>query len=306
MGSRQLGNRQMNFLARLYERGTGESIPATVSFQDDTVLIYLEENGNEPIAVPLDEWEVKVGGSSEDKILLYAMKTGDTLICGDEHFLNSIAEATNNQDIIKQIARAKKKNSTRLVRQSTGLVAVIICLTMFVGCVGISFLAPRHHYSRHKNTREIETAQEGTAESAGEDTGKGSEENAGVGAEKTAEGPVEDFDGSKYMQSIQGKIKRAWHPPASSKPTKVVVHFTVDKSGKASHAKIAKSSGDKACDASALKAISDVSPLPKLGAGSPPNVQIEYTFDLNGKSKKANSPSPPESQGLEAEERRYD
>ncbi|MCC7529859.1 MAG: energy transducer TonB [Candidatus Melainabacteria bacterium] len=101
-------------------------------------------------------------------------------------------------------------------------------------------------------------------------------------------------------------MKRAWHPPASSKPTKVVVHFTVDKSGKTSHAKIAKSSGDKACDASALKAISDVSPLPRLGAGSPPNVQIEYTFDLKGKSKKVDSPSPPESQGPEAEERRYD
>ncbi|MCC7531525.1 MAG: TonB C-terminal domain-containing protein [Candidatus Melainabacteria bacterium] len=288
----------MNFLARLYERGTGESIAATVSFQDDTVLIYLEENGNEPIAVRLDEWEVRVGGSSEDKILLYAMKTGDTLICGDEHFLTSIAEATNNQDIIKQIARAKKKNSTRLVRQSTGLVAVIVCLTMFVGCVGVSFLAPRHHYSRHNNKREIETTQESADESAGE--------NAGDGVEETAEGPVEDFDGGKYMQSIQGKIKRAWHPPASSKPTKVVVHFTVDKSGRTSHAKIAKSSGDKACDASALKAISDVSPLPRLGAGSPPNVQIEYTFDLNGKSKKANSPSPPESQGPETEERRYD
>jgi TonB family protein len=288
----------MNFLARLYERGTGESIPATVSFQDDTVLIYLEENGNEPIAVPLDEWEVKVGGSSEDKILLYALKTGDTLICGDEHFLTSIAEATNNQEIIKQIARAKKKNSTRLVRQSTGVVAVIICLTMFVGCVGISFLAPRHHYRRHNDTKEIETTEPSAEESA--------EENAGEGAEETAEGPVEDFDGGKYMQSIQGKIKRAWRPPASSKPIKVVVHFTVDKSGKTSHAKIAKSSGDKACDASALQAIADVSPLPKLGAGSPPNVQIEYIFDRNGKSRKANSPSPPESQGLEAEERRYD
>ncbi len=300
----------MNFLARLYERGTGESIPATVSFQDDTVLIYLEENGNEPIAVPLDEWEVRVGGSSEDKILLYAMKTGDTLICGDEHFLASIAEATNNQDIIKQIASAKKRNSTRIVRQSTGVVAVIICLTMFVGCVGISFLAPRHHYSRHNNKREIETternAEESAEESAEENAGEGADETAGKVAEETADGPVEDFDGGKYMQSIQGKIKRAWHPPASSKPTKVVVHFTVDKSGKTSHAKIAKSSGDKACDASALKAISDVSPLPKLGAGSPPNVQIEYTFDLNGKSRKANSPNTPESQGLEAEERRYD
>lgn len=298
MGSRQLGNRQMNFLARLYERGTGESIPATVSFQDDTILIYLEENGNEPIEVPLDEWEVRVGGSSEDKILLYALKTGDTLICGDEHFLTSIAEATNNQAIIKQIAKAKKRNSTRLIRQSTGVVAVIICLTMFVGCVGISFLAPRRHYNRHNNTTAIETTEETAEQSA--------EENAGEGAEETAEGPVEDFDGGKYMQSIQGKIKRAWRPPANSKPTKVVVHFTVDKSGKTSHAKIAKSSGDKACDASALKAISDVSPLPKLGAGSPPNVRIEYTFDLNGKSRKANSPSPPQSQGLEAEEQRYD
>ena len=283
----------MNFLARLYERGTGESIPATVSFQDDTILIYLEENGNEAIAVPLDEWEVRVGGSSEDKIVLHAVKTGDTLICGDEHFLTSIAEATNNKEIIKQIAKAKRKKSTRLVRQSTGIVAAIICLTMFGGCVSLAFLAPRSHH-RYKENPTVENAEETT------------EENTEEGAEQTAEEAPEVFEGSAYMQSIQGKIKRAWHPPASSKPTKVIVHFTVDKSGKTSHAKIAKSSGDKACDASALKAISDVSPLPKLGTGAPPNVQIEYTFDLSGKAKKPGSPTSPETQGSEPSEKRYD
>jgi TonB family protein len=301
MGSRQLGDRQMNFLARLYERGTGESIPVTVSFQDDTILIYLEENGNEPIAVPLDEWEVKVGGSSEDKILLYALQTGDTLICGDEHFLTSIAEATNNTEIIKQIARAKKRNATRIVRQSTGVVGLVICLTLFAGCVGIGFLAPRHH-SRYKHNPQVEEVEE----SAGASTEPESQETNEPSATTETNEIIESnkpFEGGAYMQSIQGKIKRAWHPPANAKPTKVVVHFTVDKFGQTSHAKIVKSSGNKACDASALKAISDVSPLPKLGTGSPPDVQIEYTFDLSDKSKKTAKTTPAQSEGSPTEKR---
>ncbi len=306
MGSRQLGDRQMNFLARLYERGTGESIPATVSFQDDTILIYLEENGNEPIAVPLDEWEVRVGGSSEDKILLYALQTGDTLICGDEHFLTSIAEATNNTEIIKQIAKAKKRNATRLVRQSTGVLGIIICLTLFVGCVGIGFLAPRHH-SRYKHTPQVEEVDES---SDGTDQGADASnepratnaQNKAIEASETIDSN-KPFDGNTYMQSIQGKIKRAWHPPANAKPTNVVVHFTVDKSGKTSHAKIVKSSGDKACDASALNAIADVSPLPKLGAGSPPDVQIEYKFDLSDKSKKTSQTAPAHAESSQPEKR---
>lgn len=270
----------MNFLARLYERGTGDSIPVTVSFQDDTIIIYMEENGNEPIAVPLAEWEIRVGGSAEDKIVLNARQTGDTLICGEELFLTAIAEATENQDIIKQIGKAKRQHSTRFIRQSTGIVAVVICLTLFGGCVTLGFLgaSKRPHSSITKQEYEqkeevADTAVTGTEESSAE-----------------ASEP-EPFDGSRYMASIQHKIRKAWKPPAGLKPMKVVVHFSVDKSGKTSNARIARSSGNKACDDSALQTISDVSPLPKLGSGSPPTVDIEYTFDYVGKKAGATPPS---------------
>lgn len=275
MGSRQLGDRQLNFLARLYERGTGDSIPVTVSFQDDMIIIYMEENGNEPIAVPLEEWDIRVGGSAEDKIVLQARQTGDTLICGEELFLTAIAEATQNQNIIKQIGAAKRRNSTRIIRQSTGIVAVLICLTIFGGCVTLGFLgaSKRPHSSITKQEYEqAEEGQDATAESV----------------EETAE--PEPFDGARYMASIQHKIRKAWKPPSGLKPMKVVVHFTVDKSGQTSNARIAKSSGNKACDDSALETISAVSPLPKLGAGSPPTVDIEYTFDYVGKRAGATPP----------------
>lgn len=278
----------MNFLARLYERGTGDSIPVTVSFQDDMIIIYMEENGNEPIAVPLEEWDIRVGGSAEDKIVLQARQTGDTLICGEELFLTAIAEATQNQNIIKQIESAKRRNSTRFIRQSTGLVAVVICLTLFGGCVTLSFLgaSKRPHSSITK--QEYEQAEE-------------SEEAPAADAAETAE--PEPFDGSRYMSSIQHKIRTAWKPPSGLKPMKVVVHFSVDKSGKTSNARIAKSSGNKACDDSALKTISAVSPLPKLGAGSPPTVDIEYTFDYVGKRASAPTPAGGDDQ---VETHRYD
>lgn len=304
----------MNFLARLYERGTGESIPATVSFQDDMVIIYLEENGNEPISVPLTEWEVRVGGSAEDKIVLQAHQTGDTLICGDELFLTAIAEATNNADILKQIAKAKRRNSTRFVRQSTGIVAVLIGLTMFGGCVTLAFInAGKHpHKSRYSERKEEEEAQE--TEEANENSppetsktsAKQTPTQSTTHSKNSAPNPsddvvIEPFDGARYMAAIQSKIRNAWRPPAGLKPMKVVVHFTVDKSGKTSNPRVAKSSGNKACDDSAMKTISAISPLPKLGSGSPPTIDIEYTFDYVG--KKAASPSGKDSSD---EMHRYD
>lgn len=318
----------MNFLARLYERGTGESIPATVSFQDDMIIIYLEENGNEPISIPLAEWEVRVGGSAEDKIVLQAHQTGDTLICGDELFLTAIAEATNNADILKQIAKAKRRNSTRVVRQSTGIVAILICLTIFGGCVTLGFIdAVKHpHKSRYSERKEEEEAQEteeanensstetsktsatSTTPSTSATSSDGTNAKSGAGLKHESQTPqgtpsakrsepnqsedlvIEPFDGARYMDVVKVKIRNTWRPPAGLKPMKVVVHFTVSKSGKTSNPRIAKSSGNKACDDSAMKTISEISPLPKLGSGSPPTIDIEYTFDYVGKKASASNP----------------
>jgi len=287
MGSRQLGERQLNFLARLYERGTGESVPITVSFQDGTLLIYLEENGNEAIVVPLDEWEVRVGGSAEDKIVLAARQTGDTIVCGDEHFLASIAEATDNADILKQISKAKRQNTTRAVRQSTGIIAVVIVVTMFGGCVTLAVLNETGRGHRH-HRRSLDSYQR---------------ERETQDRESDSDAEQEVFDGAKYMQRITPIIKRAWRPPPHSKQTKVVVVFTVHKTGATSGARIEKSSGDPACDESGLKAISFVSPLPSPGQGAPDSFEIEFTFDL--KNKKT-SPPQQSSNNKSNEVKRYD
>lgn len=276
MGSRQLGDRQMNFLARLYERGTGDSIPVTVSFQDDVLLLYLEENGNQPIAIALDEWEVRVGGSAEDKIVLRAHQTGDTLVCGDEHFLTCIAEATNHPEILSQIAKAKKKNSTRFVRQSSGIVAVIIVLTMFGGCVALAVLdATKLGHGRHRRAPQTEQA----------------EESAETSSTETGDAEDEEFDGAAYMQKITPIIKKAWRHPATSNPINVSVVFTVHQSGATSGIRIHKPSGDPACDVSAIKAIANASPLPKPGKGAPESFEIEFTFDLKSKNKKSEKSS---------------
>lgn len=276
MGSRQLGDRQMNFLARLYERGTGDSVPVTVSFQNDTLLIYLEENGNQPIAVALDEWEVKVGGSAEDKIVLRAHQTGDTLVCGDEHFLTCIAEATNHPEMLKQVEKAKKRNATRFVRQSSGMVAVILVLTMFGGCVALAVLdATKLGHGRHRRTPQVEQIEESSESSDSTETS----------STRTPEEENTEFDGAAYMQKITPIIKRAWHHPVTAKPTKVLVVFTVHQTGATSGTRIHKSSGDPACDISALKAIAKASPLPRPGRGAPESFEIEFTFDLKTKNR---------------------
>lgn len=292
MGSRQLGERQMNFLARLYERGTGDSVPVTVSFQDDTLLLYLEENGNQPIAVALDEWEVRVGGSAEDKIVLRAHQTGDTLVCGDEHFLTCIAEATNHPEMLKQVEKAKKRNATRFIRQSSGIVAVLVVLTMFGGCVTMAVMdATKLGHGRHRRTPRAEQVEE--------------TETSETSTDETQDTGNEEFDGATYMQKITPIIKRAWHHPATTKPIKVAVVFTVHHSGATSGVRIYKSSGDPACDVSALRAIAKASPLPRPGRGAPESFEIEFTFDLKTKTKKTDD-SPQSSDQPSSKVKRYD
>lgn len=97
----------------------------------------------------------------------------------------------------------------------------------------------------------------------------------------TTDSAVGSPDFSKYMSELQRRIKRAWFPPRVPRTQTVKVHFNISREGQLANLKIFRSSGDSLIDNAALKAVENAAPYPPLPAGSPPDVDIEFTFDYN-------------------------
>jgi TonB family protein len=79
----------------------------------------------------------------------------------------------------------------------------------------------------------------------------------------------------QYMGIISKKIQ--WTPPAKSKAARVVISFTVAKSGVMNNVKIAESSGEADTDALAIAAVKKAMPLPPLPVGMS---EFNATFTL--------------------------
>jgi TonB family protein len=83
-----------------------------------------------------------------------------------------------------------------------------------------------------------------------------------------------------WFETTQKTIKKNWHPSSHDQDAVVQVRFEVAKNGRVVDADVVKSSGDKAMDESALKAIRITQPFQPLPADfKDESVIIEFTFD---------------------------
>lgn len=90
-----------------------------------------------------------------------------------------------------------------------------------------------------------------------------------------------DVNFGPYMSSLQRKIKLAWKPPRGTESNRIVVVFTVNRSGQMQNAQLSQSSSSQAANAAALDAVRRAAPFNPLPPGSPPEIEIEFTFDYN-------------------------
>lgn len=88
-------------------------------------------------------------------------------------------------------------------------------------------------------------------------------------------------DYNTYMSALQDRIKRMWYPPKGEETRRVVAVFKVHSDGKASHIKLTDTSGTATADAAAVAAVERAAPFQPLPAGSPDDVDVEFTFDYN-------------------------
>ncbi len=77
----------------------------------------------------------------------------------------------------------------------------------------------------------------------------------------------EDFKFGYYLELIKERISNAWSPPPVGGKTVATVYFRITRNGDVSDLKLEQSSGSEMFDKSALRAVSEVAPLPPLPAG---------------------------------------
>lgn len=95
------------------------------------------------------------------------------------------------------------------------------------------------------------------------------------------------------MSTLQRKIKRAWVRPKVLSPKKVIVVFSILRSGTIENLKVTQSSGSEECDKSATAAIKAAAPFQPLPEECPPSVDIQFTFDSDVNAPGIPAPNPP-------------
>jgi TonB family protein len=93
--------------------------------------------------------------------------------------------------------------------------------------------------------------------------------------------PAQSVDFSKYMASLQRRIRKQWHPPKDLISKRVVVRFKVGLQGAVSELQLVAPSAIDAADKAALAAVEKASPMEPLPAGADEPVDIQFTFDYN-------------------------
>ncbi len=90
-----------------------------------------------------------------------------------------------------------------------------------------------------------------------------------------------DIEFGPYMSALQRKIKMAWKPPRGSESNRIVVMFTINKNGYIQNIQLTTPCKLADANAAAIDAVKRAAPFDPLPAGSPPTIDIEFTFDYN-------------------------
>jgi TonB family protein len=90
-----------------------------------------------------------------------------------------------------------------------------------------------------------------------------------------------DVNFGPYMSLLQRKIKAAWNPPPEARSSKIVVQFSLDRSGNIVDLILVEPSANEPANIAAMNAIRRSAPFGKLPEGADDIVSIDFTFDYN-------------------------
>jgi TonB family protein len=251
--------KSQNYLARMYEKGGSKPLPITLGMDGGEILAY--DDDGRSIKIPFEDWDLKLGGTREDRVVLTSNTTGETIIA-DLKLLDAVAAGTKYGHLTQQAKKLKSGAALRGLRQSSGVIFIVVAILAFIGWVSLGFAG----YNKEGG---LSDRQNQTTETV-------QEENS----ENDASGSTENMSESRYMSIVQKQIKNNWHPH-SHKGAKAVVLFELNRDGTINNARMKHSTGDVALDRTTVKAVEASSPLPPLPNQIPEPAQVEFTFRVN-------------------------
>lgn len=92
--------------------------------------------------------------------------------------------------------------------------------------------------------------------------------------------PAGGMSEEAYMNNIQKKIEKTWHPPEVKEAGKITVVIPINKKGEVGEVQVKESCGDKGVDDVAVKAVKDASPFGVLPAVFKDGLNLTYSFQL--------------------------
>ena len=75
---------------------------------------------------------------------------------------------------------------------------------------------------------------------------------------------VDAGDAKAYLDQVESRVMAVWRLPEKIDGRRVILRMHLDRSGRVSHVRVEKSSGDKKFDASAVEAVQTASPFPPV------------------------------------------
>jgi hypothetical protein len=95
----------------------------------------------------------------------------------------------------------------------------------------------------------------------------------------------DNYNYGPFMEELQRRIRRAWHPPVQTEGYHLKTLFVVDKNGDFSDFRIEKPHDLDAVNASARKAVEEAGPMRIPNPRRQKPINIEFTFDYNNNNK---------------------
>lgn len=245
------------FNARVYQKGSSNAQPFSIGVENGDVVLA-DHDGNEVDRLQLDDWNLSLGGTNNERVVLKDDVRGHTILA-DIGLLNSLAAGCNSAHITNAAKKLKSGSFGRSVSKQSGTIAIVCLVLFFFGWVGIGFMqmikdAPSSKDSSSRPVQETETR----------------------------EAPAET-DGQRYMRLVEAVIKAQWKPALNKQANLTnLVKFQVSREGKISNIKVAKSSGDKAFDAIGVATLKKLKKLPPLPDSLEAPAAVEFGFHYNG------------------------
>jgi hypothetical protein len=244
-----------SYHARLYNRDSGDSQAAICTIDaGDSLTIGYTDDKFPPYTASLNDFDISLGGSDDDKIILNHVQSGNRLVISELSFIDELGD--RSEQLARRLRSTKQKKDLARVASTLMAYSLPICVFGFLGFIVIIALL----VSIAKSNSPSDTQSTNTA----------------ANTEVTEN---EQALLTKYGEFVSTELGKTWKPPKVKKKTHSVLQVNIGPEAKLTDIELLKDfpSHNKAFDNSILKCAKS---QPKLKYCPPNKANIVMTIDF--------------------------